>query len=65
MSMTIEQMRAALASPYRVRFGEALEGLKAAYGRMVAVCEEAEREEPDEGALLRRMLAQVVDMLRG
>jgi DNA repair exonuclease SbcCD ATPase subunit len=55
--------QAALASPYRVRFGEALEGLKAAYGRMVAVCEEAEREEPDEGAILRGILGQVVGML--
>lgn len=55
--------QAALASPYRVRFGEALEGLKAAYGRLVAVCEEAEREEPTEGEILRGILGQVVGML--
>lgn len=62
-----EQLReqAALASPYRVRFGEALEGMKAAYARMVAVVEEAEREEPAEGEILRGILSQVVDMLRG
>ena len=62
-----EQIRsaAALASPYRVKFGTCLEALQAAYGRMVAVVEEAEREEPSEGALLRRMLAQVVDYLKG
>ena len=60
-----EQLReqAALASPYRVRFGEALEGMKAAYGRMVAVVEEAEREEPAEGEILRGILSQVVGML--
>ena len=57
--------QAALASPYRVRFGEALEGLKAAYGRMVAVVEEAEREEPTEGEILRSILGQVVGMLGG
>lgn len=55
--------QAALASPYRVRFGEALESLKAAYGRLVAVCEEAEREEPTEGEILRGILGQVVGML--
>ena len=62
-----EQIRAqaALASPYRVRFGESLEGLKAAYARMVAVVEEAEREEPSEGEILRSILAQVVGMLGG
>lgn len=62
-----EQLReqAALASPYRVRFGEALEGMKAAYGRMVAVVEEAERDDPAEGEILRGILSQVVDMLRG
>lgn len=57
--------QAALASPFRVRFGEALESLKAAYGRMVAVVEEAEREEPDEGTILRSILGQVVGMLGG
>ena len=62
-----EQIRAqaALASPYRVRFGESLEGLKAAYARMVAVVEEAEREEPSEGEILRGILGQVVGMLGG
>ena len=62
-----EQIRAqaALASPYRVRFGESLEGLKAAYARMVAVVEEAEREEPSEGEILRSILAQVVERMRG
>ena len=57
--------QAALASPYRVRFGEALEGLKAAYKRMADVVEEAEREEPDEGTILRSILGQVVGMLGG
>lgn len=56
---------AAVASPYRVKFGTCLEALQAAYARMEAVVSEAEREEPEEGALLRQMLAQVVDYLKG
>lgn len=55
--------QAAQASPYRVRFGESLEGLKAAYSRMVSVVEEAEREDPAEGELLRKMISQVVSLL--
>ena len=62
-----EQIRAqaAQASPYRVKFGTCLEALQDAYRRMTAVVEEAEREEPDEGAILRGILAQVVGMLGG
>lgn len=55
----------AQASPFRVRFGEAFEGMKASYARMLAVVEEAEREDPAEGEILRPMLAQVVAMLKG
>ena len=56
---------AAIASPYRIKFGACFEALQADYGRMVAIVKDAETNDPDEGALLRPMLDQVVNMLRG
>ena len=56
---------AANASPYRIRFGACFEVLKADYGRLVAIVEDAEAHDPDEGTLLRPMLGQIVDLLRG
>ena len=55
---------AASATPYRIRFGACFEVLQADYGRLVAIVEDAEGHDPDEGALLRSMLGQIVDRLK-
>lgn len=61
-----EQLRsmAANASPYRIKFGACFEAVQSAFGRLVAIVVDAENHDPDEGAVLRPMLGQVVDLLK-
>ncbi|MBO5355727.1 MAG: DUF3102 domain-containing protein [Clostridia bacterium] len=60
-----EQLRAAAAnaSPFRAKFGSLFEALQDIYRRMHAVVEEAEREDPSEGEILRGILSQIPNML--
>ena len=53
------------ASPYLTRFKERMEVFQTAYGAMVAVVEDAERNEPETGAQLRAALAQIASALVG
>ena len=51
---------AVVGTPFRIKFGACFEALQVAYGRMVAIVEEAKAEDPTEGAFLESMLATVV-----
>ncbi len=53
------------ASPYLLRFKERMEVFQADYAAMLAVVDEAEREEPETGAQLRAALAQIASALVG
>lgn len=52
------------ASPYRIKFGACYEVFQADYGRLVAIVDDAEQHDPDEGAMLRSMLDKILDYLK-
>lgn len=52
------------SSPYRAQFKAYMEAFQADYGRMLAVVEKAEQEQPDIGAELKGILDQILDHLK-
>jgi len=52
------------SSPFLVQFKAHMEAFQADYARMAAVVESAEREQPEIGAQLKSILAQILDHLK-